>query len=152
LANDSATRERLRDVLRPLEQQGIDAFQIRQNRRVVESISKSELPYFSPRAEQEILRDEERPAFLEIVSLSFKDNYKWRFSDGNATFTADVNDEAFFTAVQSRKVIFGRGDVVEVKLRTITWRTPNGLKTEHSISQVLNIIHAAEQLPLDFEF
>jgi hypothetical protein len=151
LANDNAVRERLRDVLNPLEKEGIDSFQVRRDRRVVESVSKSDLPYFSSSEAEEILRDEERPAFLEIVSLSFKDNYKWRFSDGNATLTADVNDEAFFKAVQSRKLVFGRGDVVEVRLRTVTWRTPTGLKTEHSISEVLRVLHAAQQIPLPLE-
>ncbi len=152
LFNDNAVRETLREVLNPLDKDGIDTFQIRRARRVVETVAKADLPYFATGGDaEEILRDDERDAFLEIVSLSFKDSYKWRFSDGSATFTADVNDEAFFKQVQTRKIVFGRGDVVEVRLRTVSWRTPTGLKTDHSISKVLRVIHAAQQIPLPLD-
>ncbi len=151
LFNDTPVREALRSVLRPLEKEGIDSFQVRRERKVVESVAKSELTYFSSTPNEELLREEERIALLELVTLSFKERYKWRFSDGTSTFTADLNDEKFFADVQKRTVIFGRGDVLEVRLKTLTWRTPSGLKTEHTVNQVLRVIHASEQIPLPLD-
>lgn len=149
LFNNADVRKALREVLNPLERDGIDSFQVRRNRKVIATIEKAELAYFSPSIdENEILREDERDAPLEVVTLSFNDRYKWRFSDGTATFAADVNDEEFFKRVQTRAVVFGRGDILEVKLHTVTWRTQTGLKTEHTVSKVLRVIPAARQIPL----
>jgi hypothetical protein len=146
LFNDREIRASLRGVLRPLERDGIDVFQIRRNNRVVETITKSEVSLFEdPTQEERVIYEGDRIAAFEVVTASFEERYKWRLSDGEVTFTADIEDEEFFR----REVFFGKGDVLEVKLHTRSWQTGDGLRTEHKILEVRKIIPATrQQIPL----
>jgi hypothetical protein len=151
LFNDPAIRDSVRAVLKPLQREGIDTFEARDaaTGRTLQRITKRELPYFEPvDAEVEPILENERTAAFEVVSLSFSDRYKWRFSDGNATFTADIEDDDFFTRLQRRQIAFGKGDVLEVRLHTSTTRSEAGLRTEYRVTKVLRVIPAPQQIPL----
>jgi hypothetical protein len=96
-----------------------------------------------------VLDESTRTAFLTIVKLSFDERYKWRFSDGNANFDADLDDEAFFQEVQNRKVHFASRDVLKVVLWIETSRTPTGrLHSEYKVLRVLEVIPGLEQRKL----
>jgi hypothetical protein len=152
LYGDSAVRNALQRVVRPLEQKGIDRFEVRQGRDTVESVEKSQLEYFrTDRADgaNTLLHEEERTAFLTIVKLSFDERYKWRFSDGNARFEADIEDADFFARVQNRLIHFANGDVLKVKLYTQTLRNDSGkLHTDYIVREVLEVIPAPDQQKL----
>ncbi len=150
LFNDRDTREALRGVLRPLTHEGIEVFQVRRNRRVVQSVSKEETALFEDvTLDEHVIYEGERTAPFEVVVASFEERYKWRFSDGDSTFTADIEDEDFFRKVQHREVFFGKGDALEVRLHTRSYQTPTGLRTEHRVLAVLRIIPATrQQIPL----
>lgn len=148
LYNDSSVREAVYGTVKPLESEGIERLEVKRQQKVIESVTKEEVGYFAPAPFEEPIHQEERIAAFEVVTLSFEDRYKWRFTDGNATFTAAITDERFFERVQTRQVAFGKGDVLRVKLHTKTWRTDKGLKTDHNIVEVLEIIPAARQTGL----
>lgn len=92
--------------------------------------------------------DDTREAALALVTLSFTDRYEWRFSDGDSSFTADMDDERPFERLQRREVFFTKGDVFKVRLRTRTWQVEKGLKTEKAVLEVLEVIHAPQQILL----
>lgn len=149
LYQDSTVRKAALGVVKPLDKEGIDRFDVKEQEQVVESVTKDELPYFVMDAEQEdSLIDEERTAVFEIVKLSFDERYKWTFSDGSGNFNADVEDDEFFQKVQGRQISFAKGDILKVRIHTQTLRTEKGLKTTHKIVKVLEIIPGPIQLSL----
>jgi hypothetical protein len=130
-------------MIRPLEKEGIDRFEVRRQHRTVESITKQEASYFYDASGDDIVYEGDRTAALEVVTLSFEDRYKWRFSDGQSLFTADVEDSDFFDRVSKREISFGKGDVLEVILHTKTWREHGELKTENKVVKVNRVIPAS---------
>jgi hypothetical protein len=150
LYNNSRVREAVRRTVAPLEREGIDTFEVRHENVRREVIHKQDLPAFTAAADETepLVAESTRIAAFEVVTLSFEDRYKWRFSDGSGTFTADIEDETFFQRLQRREVSFGKGDVLKVEIRSRTWRTDRGLRTEHKVLGVLEVIPAPEQIPL----
>jgi hypothetical protein len=79
-------------------------------------------------------------ALIELVRLSFKREHKWGFSDGARNFNATVEDEDFWNRIHRGEINFSEGDQMYVKLRTVTYRTDSGLKSEHTITKVVRYI------------
>jgi hypothetical protein len=148
LYNESIVRESMHGVIKPLEKEGVELFEVRHARKILETVKKDEVPYFAPAPFEEPVSESERIAAFEVVTVSFEDKYRWRFTDGNATFTAIIDDEQFFDSVQKRQVYFSKGDYLKVKLHTKTWQTEKGLKTDYRITHVLEVIHSPRQSSL----
>lgn len=145
--------EAFKNVLSPLEQEGIDDFAVtdlsQSSRFVV--IHKTELPFFEPpQEEEEILADDEVEMNLQVVSLSFEGNYKWRFSDGNSVFNADVCDEDFLNKVRSGEAAFAKGDIIKARMHKLQYLKSENMKTEYRILEVLEHRHGAPQMKLPF--
>lgn len=145
--------EAFKDVLSPLEQEGIDEFAVtdlEQTSRFM-VINETEVPFFEPpKEEDEILADDEVKMNLQVVSLSFEGNYKWRFSDGNSIFNADVEDEEFLRRVQSGEAAFAKGDIIKARLHKLQYIKGENMKTEYRILEVLEHRHGASQMKLPF--
>lgn len=148
LYEDRSVREASSGVVKPLEREGIERLDVRQEGKVVESVSRQEAPYFSVVDQEDALVDQEREAAFEIVTLSFEERFKWRLSDGSGTITVDIEDQEFFQKVQSREFSFAKGDILRVRLHTRSWRDEKGLHTEHKVLKVLQVISSPKQLPL----
>lgn len=154
LYNDQEVRRAALGVIKPLEQEGIDTLEVRQESTVVEIVKKEDLPAFvslSPVVAPEPILQSERKAALIVVKPSFEDDLKWMFSDGEARFNAAMRDEVFLDRLANRYVYFTKGDVLVVRLRSTTYRTLTGIRTDHEILEVLDIIHLPTQpmlLPL----
>lgn len=148
LFNDAGIREALAGVVKPLEAEGIDSLEIA-GEQSTERIEKQEAHYFTrPEVEETQIADETREGVFEIVKLSFTDRYKWTFSDGNATFNADILDDEFFERLQRREHAFAKGDLLRVKVRIVTWRSSGGLRAQYSILDVIEVVPALQQIPL----
>jgi hypothetical protein len=151
LYNDQEVRRAALGVVKPLEQPGIDTFEVKEGTKVVEIIKKEDLPAFvslSPTITHEPLSQGERKAAIVVVKPSFEDDLKWMFSDGEARFSAAMLDKLFLDRLANRYVYFTKGDVLVVRLRSTTYRTATGIKTEHEILEVLDIIHLPTQQTL----
>ena len=141
------------DVLSPLSQEGIDEFAVTDSKQSSRFtvIREVELPFFEPpQEEDEILADDEVEMNLQVVSLSFEGNYKWRFSDGNSVFNADVCDEDFLNRVRSGEVAFAKGDIIKARTHKLQYLKGENMKTEYVIREVLEHRHGAPQMKLPF--
>lgn len=86
---------------------------------------------------------------LQIISPSFKDGTKWRFSDGDSVFYANVVDQAFLADVDEHRSTFGKDDVLVSRLRRRQTRGPNGkLTSEYTVEEVIEHRPARRQLSL----
>ena len=104
--------------------------------------------FVAPEPEEEVLADEERVTNVQVVSLSFKEDNKWRLTDGTGTFYAAIEDRAFLARVQNNEVAFRAGDVLRVRMRSIQKMEGENLRTEHIVLEVLEHRPAAVQLRL----
>ncbi|PPB79787.1 hypothetical protein LV82_02578 [Albidovulum inexpectatum] len=122
LIEDHAFRERVADLgERVSATEGIDeTFAVGNDGKKIWSLPRSDalslrLPALEG-AEPEIVTTE-REVWLELVSTHFKGGYKWRFTDGENTFTATIEDEDFLTKVENGDVAFSAADKILVRLR-----------------------------------
>ena len=78
----------------PLRREGIEIFEVREDCETRERVSRDEAKYFArPLLDEEVLIENTRSAAFSIISLAFKDDNKWRLSDGSAQISASIIDE-----------------------------------------------------------
>jgi hypothetical protein len=142
-------------IYEPLSKEGITSFKaIAVDKKESVEVKKAEREYFvAPPAEDESLSELVAEAHLQIVSLSFREDNKWRFTRGSGenAFYALIKDVEFLKKVERNEIRFSKSDILKVKLRTIENLTDNGLKTEYEVLEVLEHRIAARQLPLPMQ-
>lgn len=140
-------------IAQPLSRTGIDEFRTSfndGNESVV--VKKEEREYFEmPLLGDEVLGENVTDAYLQVVSLSFKEDNKWRFSRGETVFYALVEDKSFLDRIDKNEERFTKDDILKVKLYTRDVLTGSGFKTEYKIVEVLEHRNAARQLRLPIE-
>jgi hypothetical protein len=150
LYQNGTVRKATADIVKPLKRKGIDTFEVREGTEVVQRVAKVEAEYFDLPQELTAKNDQidnERIISLEILTASFNDRYVWRFSDGNSSFAAQIDDEEFFERIEGGER-FGKGDIIRVKLFQRQWRDEKGLHAEYRILKVFEVIPSPRQLPL----
>lgn len=138
LYQSRVVRKALANVVKPLERDGIDVFASGQDGQTAEVIRKDDAPWFTvAESDADIVSDTvAEHVLLQIESAVFKDDNKWRFSDGSGSFFAEVADPIFVNKINLGDERFGKGDVLIVDLRRIQTISDNGLKMEYSIVRV----------------
>lgn len=134
----------------PLQKDGVDnvTFEVEGNKEI---IKKEEAESFlTPTVEQELLGEADVEQNLQIVNICFQEGGKWRFSDGNANFFADILDKDFLQIVQKNEVAFAKDDVLRVKMHRKQYITPSGIKTDYTITKIMDHRSAVVQIKLPF--
>jgi len=138
-------------VTEPLSRQGIDKFKIKRNDAET-TVEKQEKDCFKlSEIPDELLKDQEREVFLKVITISFSEGHKWRFSDGGVEFYAEISDSDFINQVQENKDGFFKDDLLKVTLREKQWISDSGIKSEYEIIRVLEHRSASKQIKLPFE-
>lgn len=150
LAEHVAVRRHAQKFISILERNGIDSISSKVHGEdevtlIKEDVGSFELPDLS---EREVLYDGVRTMNLQIISLTFRDEGKWRFTDGLEPFTASIEDEKFLEKIHATEVVFGDGDYLVCQVRERQFRTSKGLKTERTIVEVLEHRPYPRQLKL----
>lgn len=132
-------RQSLAKVIKPLSREGIDVFSCGRNGVAETVVTKNESSSFEIFAgDADIVSDAiSHAVLLQIESAVFKDDNKWRFSDGATTFFAEIADLDFIAKINSGDERFGKGDVLIVDLQRVQTITDNGLRQECTIVKVL---------------
>jgi hypothetical protein len=152
LYQDISVRSAVEKALKPLENEGIDTFVVKDGGKEITRVEKPELPYFKvPETQDEKLTEKEEKAAYSIISLAFKEDNKWRLYDGQSIISATIRDEKFLNKVEENLVSFAKGDILICIVRTSQWRTSIELKTEYEVLEVKEHKPAARQIPLDFD-
>lgn len=151
LLTDYDVRKAVSKTLSPLKKDGIDVMKVKSADEAVELADKVSAPFFETPAYEPIkLEIDEAPQerFFTIVSLSFKEDNKWRLTDGSSILNVKISDPDFMLKVGSGEISFTRGDLLKVSLKTTQMQTADGIKTEYEAVRVLAHRKAAKQLPL----
>lgn len=128
-------------ISKPLSLNGIDSFSvidINYPDVPIVHITADESLYFSvPSLGDELINEQVSIVSLQIISASFIDSNKWRFTDGSLTLHAEILDEDFLKRVNSSEEVFAKNDILKAKVKFIQWLTNKGMKSEYSILEVI---------------
>lgn len=137
-------------VKQPLHSEGVESVSFKYE-TTVETVVKNEADFYSsPVTEQEIIDDSDIETNLQLVSVSFQEGLKWKFSDGNAVFFADIIDEDFNKRVQQNRETFTKDDILRVVMNKRQYITGGGMKADYVIKRVISHRSAAVQIQLPF--
>lgn len=148
LAESVAVREQARKMVSTLEDNGIDVLKVRRGGETMAEVREEDVPSFDIFDSEEVLADEERVMTLQIISLSFKEDNKWRFTDGGEVFSATVVDPHFLLQVANNDIAFSKGDYLVCRVREVQRRGPRGLQKDRTIVELIEHKPAARQLRL----
>lgn len=155
LFQDLTVRELLDKVVAPIRRDGIDVLGTKEgNNTRSELAKKHEAGWFVPPTTSDIpsrlLRNWTETRFFSIVSLSFKEDNKWRLSDGQVTLPVLISDQSFLDQVDDGET-FSKGDMLEVELEVRQLQTSEGLKTEYEATKVIAHHRIVKQIPLPLD-
>ena len=138
-----------RVVAEPLAKPGIDRLEVRGEAGDVTSVGKDEAVHFArPDVPDEWITEDVRRAAYSIISLAFKEDNKWRLSDGASQISARIADQAFLDRVEGNQIAFAKGDILICEVRVTATQTPSGLKTDYVVERVVEHRPAMRQLRL----
>lgn len=151
LRNDKIRRAMEDAIKKPLENEGITSFGCasRSGEEIFEAVNKEDAEFFAaPSSESEDLGESVYETTLQLLSPSFQDSNKWRFSDGGSnTFYADMCDSSFNAKVDSHAILFGKGDIIRAKIKEKKTLDSKGImKVDRAIVAVLEHRNAIVQI------
>jgi hypothetical protein len=123
LLQDLPTREAVEDLgAKAARVDGLDNLRIGTDSAEVEAVrlARTDFPSLKvpPEPDEPDTEITHRDAWLKIVSVHFRDGYKWRFSDGGERpFTAEMEDAEFQNKVQEGLVALNANDAIRCRLR-----------------------------------
>lgn len=150
---DSAIRAGLDKVTRPLRAAQINRITVKQGDNKETIFEKSEAEYFEAEplqleAETEPMEGE-RDAVLVVAKISFKEGTTWTFFERGATVVAKIEDEQFWKKVDNHEVMFGKGDVLRVRLVWKIREVNHQIKAKNTIVKVIEKLDHPKQMRLD---
>jgi hypothetical protein len=151
LLMDIETRQALDGVIRePLSREGIEFFASGTDSQIEITVDRAESEWFSaPEATEQTISESESEERLQLVAVVFKDDNKWRFSDGASAFYAAILDDEFLNRVDKDEERFGKNDIFRVVLKRRHYLDAAGvLRQEVSVLKVLEHTPAARQIRL----
>jgi hypothetical protein len=153
LLRSREVRTNLQRVIEPIETEGINTLSFGDDEKIAIILKKEEAQWFHvPLSEDIPLSNELRIMSFSIVSLSFKEENKWRLSDGNNTMYVTISDLEFLNKVNLNMIRFAKGDILIASTRIAQWQTADGgLKTEYIIEHVIEHRLGTVQIPLPLD-
>lgn len=135
---DKRAAEAMGKVLEPLRREGISHVTFGEKEDTDTTVNKDELPFFeTPSAEPKILVDEIRKMVFSLISVTFRDDNKWRLSDGETTFFVAMEDERFLKRVDDGET-FSKGDQLVCDVRVMQEDVDGALKTSYTVLRVFD--------------
>jgi hypothetical protein len=138
LSEDPSIRRPLNGMLKPLQRDGIDSIKISRSDDEIEEVTSDDLPAIEGNGsdDREILNESTFQRTLTIRSISWQIGQKWRFSDGQSTFYAEITDKEFNARIESREA-FAKGDELEGIIHSVQYRDVTGIHAEVQLTKVL---------------
>ena len=154
LLQDLPTREAVEDLgTKAARVDGLDNLRIGADSEAVEAVrlALTDLPSLKvpPVQDEPDTEITHRDVWLKIVSVHFRDGYKWRFSDGGERpFTADMEDAEFQNKVQEGILALNANDAIRCRLREEQSLTASNLLKVIYVEEVLEFRPGARQMNL----
>ena len=148
LEQNLAVRTSLREMVRPLTRDGVEVLRIKQDEVILSEVAKADLDAYDvdelSLTPPEVLLRNSGQEYLTVLSAVFQDDRKWRFTDGEATFSASITDLEFLRRVDGGEP-FAKGDLLLAEVERTQTRDKRGLHTDIGIRRVIEHISASTQ-------
>lgn len=149
LLQSRLVRTHLARVIEPIEQDGIERLAFGSDAQIDTLIERRDAVYFHvPPPEEVLLADQTHTLSFSIVNLAFKEDHKWRLSDGQNTLFVQMADAAFLERVDRNLIRFAKGDILVAETQIKQWQGADGLRTEYTIEHVIEHRPGVVQIPL----
>lgn len=152
LLQDYKTRKALEDVIsKPLSKDGVDTFSSGSDDKIGIVINKEESRWFiTPELPDEQTEDTHYDTTVQVSRIEWSEENKWRFTDGETSFYATIEDSDFLHSIKNNETLFAKDDILKVRVHKKQWITLTGVKSEYNIEKVIEHRSAARQyhLPL----
>jgi hypothetical protein len=138
--NDPEVQAALRQILKPLREDGIKEFQTRRGEALIDSVTVDDLK-LADEAEVSVIQEVEEKV-LDIEKAALVPHLAWHFSDENGPFDEKIFDVDLWARIVAGER-FGMGDRMRVELRTSYFRDATGrLTVERVIPKVFEVEHS----------
>ena len=151
LSQDVVIRNHVETILKPLQQDGIDGFEIRDKDQPIFHVDKEEEPFFRANTSDLIhppMAVHEFEKYFTLVTVTFKEGNKWKLHDGTGQISAIILDEDFLRRVEESQIAFAKGDQLRCLVRLKEYRITAGIRNEYEILRVVDHKTALKQPPL----
>jgi len=98
-------------------------------------VTDKEAHAFTNVVAEDLITEQTMEMALTVESAVFKEGNKWRFSDGQTSFSAPIEDNAFIERIDSGER-FGKGDILVVDLYISQSERKGRLVTERIVKRV----------------
>lgn len=133
--NEKASESAGQFIRKTLQANGIDSLEIGSDSKIIANVKQSEAGYFQTVIPSEPITDITITISLIIEAPVFKDGNKWRFSDGQNSFYADILDTDFLASVDEGEQL-GKGDLLRVDLRIKQEQAGTKISAERFVEKV----------------
>ena len=152
LLEDLPTREAIEDLGTKASQvDGLENLRIGSESADSEAVrfAHADLPSLIVPRDEPDTETTHRDVWLRIVSVHFREGYKWRFSDGGERpFTAEMEDDDFSNKVQEGRVTLNANDAIRCRLREEQSLSASSLVKSVWVEKVLEYRPGARQMNL----
>jgi hypothetical protein len=101
-------------------------------------------------AADEIIGDTTREEVWRLVGIFFDERHWWHLQLGELRIKVPIPDKSFLDQVARRKIFFAAGDAMRLRMRTVTYRKPEGeLYAKFTPEEVLAVLPPDRQLNLE---
>ena len=143
-------RKATEDIAHIVKSEGIDAVEVQDNEQVIHRIDKSNVDNFNYDSSSDVLTDNVVRKVFTIVNLAFKENNKWRVSDGTTAYMASVVDTDVLARIDNNEVAFSKSGQLVCQFQTTQWLKDTGIRSEYKITKVEQYIPPSQlSLPSD---
>lgn len=147
LCENLQVRESAKKSVEVLQKQGMSSLRIKSDAQQPVEITKNDVDYFNIPSHESEIENLVRKMTLQIISLSFKEDNKWRVTDGEQ-FNVTIKDIDFLHRISNDEISFSKGDYLICEVEEIQFKTTSGLRKERTILKVLEHQKAPKQLML----
>ena len=143
-------RKSVYQLLKPLEKAGVETVEFIDEEKHSVSVVKSELKsYVLPEEERQMLEELPlRDTWVNIVHLWFAADHKWKFSEGENSWTAEIKDNDFIVKLLKGETSIHANDFLKVRVKQTQFSVGADIKSEYEIVKVLEHRKAPRQVPL----
>lgn len=147
------TKKLANEVVEPLRSEDVERMSFIRGGETTVSVSRDDLPAFGTGiAQSDIAIDvatgtaieSEQEMFVEIYSVDFGGDKKWRVGDAGSRFTVSIEDHDFITSVEQGDVAFMSGDILHCRIRTTQEKKGSRVMSDRVITEVIEHIHAGD--------
>ena len=89
-----------------------------------------------------------REPYVNVVHMWFRGENKWKFSEGDNEWTAEIKDQKFLDEIRTGHRVINANDFLKVRVKQIQFREGSTIHSTYDIIEVLEHKKAYREIDL----